>query len=154
MMSLSRASSNLDGKFMGKFKRIEKHGSASPAPPSVVKNDEAQDEDVEGMAMDDIDGAATDDDIDGAPMEDIDGVPMDDDIDGVPMDDDIDGVPMDDDIDGVPMAVDVPSEGLATSAAVEKRNEASSPATKINGKSTGPRRRMRAEDMFADSDGE
>ena len=126
----------LDEKFMGKFKRVGEHGSASPAPSSVVRNDEAQGSDVDGVPMDDVDGVAMEDDIDGAPMEDVDGVPM------------------DEDIDGMPLAVDAASEGLAANAAVEKKNEASSPATKASGKSVGPRRRMRAEDMFADSDGE
>jgi U2-associated protein SR140 len=128
-----------EDKWMGKFKRIGQAGSpgssASPAPPSVAKNEVQAEDDVDGVPMGDVDGTPMDDDIDGAPMEDVDGVPMEDVLDGMPMG-----------FDGA--ANDQPSTSN------EKTNEAASPAAKANGKTAGPRRRMRAEDMFADSDGE
>jgi U2-associated protein SR140 len=128
-----------DEKWMGKFKRIGQAGSpgssASPAPPSVSKNE-----------------IPAGDDVDGVPMDDVNGTPMEDDIDGVQMED-VDGVPMEDDLDGMPMGMDGAAD-QQTSASNEETNEAPSPAAKANGKTTGPRRRMRAEDMFADSDGE
>ena len=129
-----------DEKWMGKFKRVGQAGSpagsASPAPPSGPRIAETPKDDVDGVPMDDIDGAPLDDGIDGAPMEDLDGVPM------------------EDDLDGIPMSLDGATDDRPEVPTTEKKSEASSPLPKSNGKPPGPRRRMRAEDMFADSDGE
>ena len=129
-----------DEKWMGRFKRVGEvgspAGSASPAPPPGPKVRDEPKDDVEGVPMDDIDGAPLDDDIDGRPMEDVDGVPM------------------EDDLDGMPMSLDGAADEQPAHTSDNKKSEASSSPTKPSSKPSGPRRRMRAEDMFADSDGE
>ena len=105
----------------------------------------------EGMG---VDGEAMDED----GIEDADGV---DDVDGEPMDEDedVDGVPMEDedkaaDVDGEPME-DV--DGGVESAAAVTAKEETKPAESGPDDGAAPpgrRRRPRAEDMFADSDGE
>ena len=124
-------------KWAGKFKRIGEagshSGSASPAPLPVAKTDEG---------------------VDGTPMDDVDGVPLDDDIDGAPMED-IDGMPIGDELDGMPINLDGGMDARPSASSADPKNEASSPAAGTTSKpSSAPRRRMRAEDMFADSDGE
>ncbi|RYP07652.1 hypothetical protein DL765_009069 [Monosporascus sp. GIB2] len=93
---------------------------------------------------------------DGEPTDDVDGEAMDDEMMDLELDSDVDGVPMDeDDATGEPMD--------------EDRDDPGSEATGGQGKNTGdepenggrrkgpttqePRRRLRAVDMFADSDG-
>ena len=140
-------------KWMGKFKRVGRAGSpvgsASPAPAPVVAAPDEVAEDVDGTLMDaDIDGQPLADDVDGAPIEDVDGAPMED-VDGAPMDDDVtrrplgepnrasDEKPVTEKPDG---KVDFSMAGIMSGGA--------------NGRKTVPTgpRRMRAEDMFVDSD--
>jgi len=99
-------------------------------------------------------------DVDGEPMDDdVDGKPMNDDVDGDPMDDDVDGTPMpDDDVDGAPMTtpemvrqVPVSTEAPEAGTAAQTKLDISLPAS-AKGAAGGPKKRMRAEDMFADSD--
>ena len=129
-----------EDKWMGKFKRVgqadSSAGSASPAPAPMVIRQESVVEDVDGAPLDDVDGA---------PLEDINGAPM----------DDVDGLPMDDGVDGAPMGgLDGAADEMPANAKPEGKDGFSMPATKTNSKAGGPRKRMRAEDMFADSDEE
>jgi U2-associated protein SR140 len=96
------------------------------------------------------DQRSVDNDIDGQPMEedddDVDGEPMDEDVDGEPMEEDgeVDGEPMEDD-DYEPPPVNPPS-------APEKPSENNySEQTSGPNPTRQPRRRPKAEDMFADS---
>ncbi|KAK3696409.1 hypothetical protein LTR37_017980 [Vermiconidia calcicola] len=128
-------------KWLGKFKRVGATGSpaasASPALVPVAASPERVVEDVDGKFLDDVDGMPLEEDVDGAPMDEVDGVPMEDDLDGTPLGG-LDGTS-----DAKPTARDADGTiGFSTSAA------------KANGKPSGPRKRMRAEDMFADSDDE
>ncbi|EGO25376.1 hypothetical protein SERLADRAFT_448355 [Serpula lacrymans var. lacrymans S7.9] len=61
--------------------------------------------DIDGEAMDNVDGEPLNDDVDGVPIDDIDGAPIDD-VDGAPIED-MDGEPMEEDenVDGVPMSI-------------------------------------------------
>ncbi|MCJ1473796.1 hypothetical protein MMC13_002447 [Lambiella insularis] len=96
-------------------------------------------------------------DVDGEPMEeDIDGEPMEEDLDGEPMvsdsdpDLDLDGAPMPD--AGDPLAPDAKLQPLPTSSDPPAGQlEGGAPAQPQLG---NRRRRPKAEDMFADSDGE
>ena len=92
-----------------------------------------------------------------AAMDDVDGEPMvedDEDVDGVPMEDDEDG-----DVDGELMT-DIIKEGDQPAAPAAEEAHGPSAATKatvaptMESSPSGRRRRPRAEDMFADSDGE
>lgn len=129
-------------------------------PSSAVQA--AEDEDVDGVPMADDDG----DDVDGEPM-------VDEDVDGEPMieDEDLDGEPMRDE-DEEAMKEDgeeVADEGLMEVFGVGGGNEERSglgmgmgmTGFRMGGSargrggavaSSGPRKRMRAEDMFADDD--
>ncbi|MCJ1440689.1 MAG: hypothetical protein MMC23_001175 [Stictis urceolatum] len=96
-------------------------------------------------------------DEDGGGGEDVDGEPMEEDLDGEPMED-LDGEPMDEDVDGEAMEdedkkdkVDV-EEKEDVKMAEETREEPPAPVP-IDA-SSAKRRRPKAEDMFADSDGE
>ncbi|KAK7534192.1 uncharacterized protein J3D65DRAFT_632702 [Phyllosticta citribraziliensis] len=98
--------------------------------------------------------------------EDVDGEPMaGDDVDGEPMDGDVDGEPMEaDDADGEPMEDVTPGEqGEVNGQAIERdaRNGSDGQPVKDEPGLAGEteaakarRKRPRAEDMFADSDGE
>jgi U2-associated protein SR140 len=90
--------------------------------------------------------------VDGEPMHDVDGEPMDEDVDGEPMDEDVDGQPMeDDDFDGEP--IETPkSPDPPPPAEPESLEDRSAPGNV--GSAGQPRRRLRAVDMFADSDDE
>jgi len=90
------------------------------------------------LAINSLDGAAP-------VVDDVDGAAIIDDIDGAAMENDVDGAPMDAEADGAPMGMD--------GAADEKPASTLIPADP-SGKLSGPKRRMRAEDMFADSDEE
>jgi len=99
-------------------------------------------------------------DVEGEPMDDdVDGKPMNDDVDGEPMDDDVDGTPMPrDDVDGAPMTTietvqqaPVSTEAPEAGTAAQTKLDISLPAS-VKGAAGGPKKRMRAEDMFADSD--
>ena len=134
-------------KWMGKFKRADQTESSLPDIWASKEPEDGRDK----APLDDLDGTRMDRDVDGAPMDDdIDGKPMDDDVDGMPMDD-IDGTTMDDDVHAPPVV------GLDGAADENPQAKASEPGyaakdTAAHSKSTAPRRRMRAEDMFADSD--
>ncbi|KAF2457756.1 hypothetical protein BDY21DRAFT_390437 [Lineolata rhizophorae] len=102
-------------------------------------------------------------DVDGEPMEmnDADGMPMEeDDADGVPMEDDYDadGIPMeDDDADGIPMEEDEPE--VSVKPTTENDKGVNTESEGVMGKeetaaAKAKRNRMKAEDMFADSDEE
>ncbi|KAI0009341.1 hypothetical protein F4779DRAFT_627835 [Xylariaceae sp. FL0662B] len=96
--------------------------------------------------MDDVDGQAMDDDL----M--MDDEPLDSDIDGVPMDQDEDGDPMDEDGPNTTLSADrddpEPGGGNITEKrGVEDLSKEPLPAAQQT------RKRMRAVDMFADSDG-
>ena len=116
----------------------------------------------------DVDGEVVEGDVDGEPMveDDVDGVPMiegDVDVDGEPMaDEDVDGEAMEDG-DGEPMDVgkgDGAAEALKEAVANVKEVHATKglkqeqPVPSSSPENIRRRQRPRAEDMFADSDGE
>ncbi|KAK7753627.1 hypothetical protein SLS62_004485 [Diatrype stigma] len=99
---------------------------------------------------------------DGEPMGDVDGDAMDEDMADVDYDSDIDGVPMDDEEEqiGEPMDEDGDGDPPTTSSEMvaDQRKDTENPTGFGNGKRSGQqqdpsRRRLRAVDMFADSDG-
>ncbi|KAJ4263880.1 hypothetical protein NW762_005917 [Fusarium torreyae] len=118
----------------GKWKTVEE-GQARVLPVSTAA---AEEEDVPGEAIDE-------DDVVGEPVDE-------DDVEGEPIDeDDIEGEPIDeDDVAGEPMDEDeaVGSEPLPPPV----EQPASESKTKEELSRVGPRKRMRAVDMFADSD--
>ncbi|KAK3059636.1 hypothetical protein LTR53_020330, partial [Teratosphaeriaceae sp. CCFEE 6253] len=77
---------------------------------------------------------------------------MDEDVDGAPMED-VDGAPMDEDMDGAPLKLDGVSESAAASTPGSRQHaglaSTSTPGATSTPKPSGPKRRMRAEDMFA-----
>ncbi|KAK7536613.1 hypothetical protein IWX49DRAFT_580382 [Phyllosticta citricarpa] len=104
-------------------------------------------------------GNHADEDVDGEPMagDDVDGEPMDGDVDGEPMEaDDVDGEPMEDVATG--------KQGEANGQDVERNGQNGSHIQLVQNDSRGlageteaakaRRKRPKAEDMFADSDGE
>ncbi|KAI7407164.1 hypothetical protein KC336_g13421 [Hortaea werneckii] len=136
-------------KWKGRFKRVEQtdspSASTSPANASTPI----------ATADDNMDGAPMEEELDGKPInEDLDGNPMEEDLDGAAMED-VNGAPMMDDADNAPMDTEVPAEDKTKEAGLPKvglSTANSKPAS--TPKPTGPKRRMRAEDMFADSDEE
>ncbi|KAK5128459.1 hypothetical protein LTR85_003127 [Meristemomyces frigidus] len=148
--AMQREEKKKAAEMLGKFKRVghagSPVGSASPAPtvtPIAVRETRAGD--VDGTPMEeDVDGAPLDDDVDGAPMEDLDGAPMED-ADGAATTDDVDGAAMDLDGHEEKSRAETPAK---VGFAVASSTPASVPKPFL------PKRRMRAEDMFADSDGE
>ncbi|KAK1818592.1 hypothetical protein LTR12_007024 [Friedmanniomyces endolithicus] len=123
----------------GRFKRIGGEGASggtSPAPLAVQAV-----ESVDGAPMaEDVDGAPMNDEIDGAPMEDVDGQAMDEDVDGASMEE-LESAPLNNE--------SVANE--ASPAAVPVTPVAAALTTMVTSvpKPSGPKRRMRAEDMFA-----
>jgi len=118
-------------------------------------------EKVGGMVVDTNGEGIGDGEVDGKPMmEDVDGEPMMEDVDGEPMEEDVDGEPMEEDVDGEAMEEDnvatpeaLPDTSSNTQASPPHRRE----QVVIPGSSpekSRRRQRPRAEDMFADSDGE
>lgn len=91
--------------FTSKFKPSSFKPATAPAAPEEDDPDgEPMDvgSDVDGVALDDMDGDPMVEDVDGVPLDGMDGEPLDD-LDGAPMDGaDVDGEPMDD-IDGAPL---------------------------------------------------
>ncbi|KAK0964745.1 hypothetical protein LTR91_018293 [Friedmanniomyces endolithicus] len=126
----------------GRFKRIGGEGAsggASPATPAVQAV-----ESVDGAPMaEDVDGAPMNDDIDGAPMEDVDGQAMDEDVDGAPMEE-LESAPINHQSTADEATVTVPPAATA----VTPDTPATATAASVP-KPSGPKRRMRAEDMFA-----
>lgn len=125
-----------------------------------------------GLVEDDVEGEPMEDDPEGEPMvedpegepmeEDPEGEPMEDDPEGEPMEDDPEGEPMEDDPEGGPMDEGDLGDGGAEPAAQEtsdstpadKSEEVAFGSLKFSTRPGQPRSRMRAVDMFADSDQE
>ncbi|TFB07223.1 hypothetical protein CCMA1212_000672 [Trichoderma ghanense] len=154
----------------GKWKIVEANQSAATVSEAAPTDDDAaaaagdgdavgksaQEEEVVGEPVEEeevVGEPIEEDDVDGEPIEDedVDGEPIDDD------DDDVVGEPMDED-DEDAVEVDKPNEVVQLSTEGAKAADASR-ALETDGQvepsSTGrsqPRRRMRAADMFADSD--
>ena len=104
-----------------------------------------EEEDVDGQPMDD-----DDEDVDGQPMDDLEGEAMDDDDDDVP----VPNKPSEDDESGgkTDDKGNLPKQGLIEGISRGTANQDGTPSAKpLQG---GRRRRPKAEDMFADSDGE
>lgn len=153
-----------------KWKTVEAKPEAFN-PESAVQA-AAEDEDVDGVPM------ADDDDVDGEPMvdEDVDGEPMveDEDVDGEPMKedgDDADGEPMKEDDEGDQELKEMfdAGSGIGNDPGTERPGLGSGTGMMMAGfkmggaairggrgglaqSGGGPRKRMRAEDMFADDD--
>ncbi|CZR42265.1 uncharacterized protein FPRO_09567 [Fusarium proliferatum ET1] len=124
----------------GKWKMVE-DGQLRALPVSTVEEEEENDDDVQGEAIDD-------DDVIGEPIDE-------DDIDGEPIDeDDIEGEPIDeDDVAGEPMDEDEAVGDELPPAPTDQPTTGTENKTKEGPPQAGqPRRRMRAVDMFADSD--
>lgn len=163
-----------------KFRKVGQEGSpvdsASPAPAPTSTAAESQDQhEMNGASMTGVDapslaqhlenaavaegsdGTLTAEDVDGAPMaDDIDGAPMADDVDGAPMTEDVDGVPMEEEVEVVSMGLDGATDQLPATdqqPALPGFSMSGTPVVSSAGKPSRPRR-MRAEDMFADSDEE
>ncbi|KAK6436158.1 hypothetical protein LTR95_007653 [Oleoguttula sp. CCFEE 5521] len=138
----ARKESEGEGKWMSKFKKLGE-GSAPPVVlPAVEASTDDADMDVDGEPMADLDGEAMND-TNGDAEDDVDGQPMDD-VDGPPMDN-IDRAPMQD-----PVIVPTPPAptrgGMSfTASGRGGRGGVAVAATKKPG-------RMKAEDMFGESD--
>merc|ERR1712070_752761 len=137
-------------KWKGRFKRVEQTDSpsASTSPANASTPIATADENM--------DGAPIEEELDGEPInEDLDGKPMEEGLDGAALED-VDGASMTvDDTDNAPMDTEVAAEDKTKEAGLPKvgfSTANSKPASAP--KPTGPKRRMRAEDMFADSDEE
>ncbi|KAF2718138.1 hypothetical protein K431DRAFT_287877 [Polychaeton citri CBS 116435] len=156
--------------------------SPAPVPHHSTAVEDVENGDVDTSVLEDVDGQPMDEeDIEGKPMEneDLDGKPMEeDDIDGQPMGDDIEDRPTQyGDVDGTSMVNDntingpgkepSASNAVDESVAQEAKRDSSmgfaikGAASSTAGRSSSPqqptsrpRRRLRAEDMFADSDEE
>ena len=77
------------------------------------------------------------------------------DVDGEPMEDeDLDGEPMDEDLDGAPMSDAEDAAANSVEPTVEAAPSAPEPPPAKHKLPAGKRQRPKAEDMFADSDGE
>ncbi|RMX72104.1 hypothetical protein D0869_14956 [Hortaea werneckii] len=137
-------------KWKGRFKRVEQTDSpsASESPANTSTPIATADENMDGAPLEE-------EELDGEPLnENLDGKPMEEDLDGAAMEE-VNGAPMVDDADNAPMDTEVPAEDKTKEAGLPKvgfSTANSKPASAP--KPTGPKRRMRAEDMFADSDEE
>ncbi|KAI6862086.1 hypothetical protein KC334_g20878, partial [Hortaea werneckii] len=137
-------------KWKGRFKRVEQTDSpsASASPANASTPIATADENMDGAPMEV-------EELDGEPLnENLDGKPMEEDLDGAAMEE-VNGAPMVDDADNAPVDTEVPTEDKTKEAGLPKvgfSTANSKPASAP--KPTGPKRRMRAEDMFADSDEE
>lgn len=147
----------VEKKFQGRWKTVEARaigGSSGasgfqPLPTAATDANKAYDSPVDGAEMDDVDGYTMDQ---GEPDEDL----MDEDIDGVPMDDDAGGC-----VDGDRMVED-PQQPLLLPPLGEANNAEENTTSRVDDrvretpvpieKQQQPRRRMKAVDMFADSD--
>ncbi|KAK1078047.1 hypothetical protein LTR33_007571 [Friedmanniomyces endolithicus] len=126
----------------GRFKRIGGEGASGGASPATPAVQAVESGDGAPMA-EDVDGAPMNDDIDGAPMEDVDGQAMDEDVDGAPMEE-LESAPMNHQSTADEATVTVPPAATA----VTPDTPATATAASVP-KPSGPKRRMRAEDMFA-----
>ena len=133
-----------------KLREAEKSEKAAKEAKSRWKtvDEKAQEaEELERRKMEESAEALEDDDVDGEPMED-------EDLDGEPMDEDLDGEPMPE--DGDDEALDKGDEGrmiIEPTTSEIKSNAIESPPVKHKFPAT-KRQRPKAEDMFADSDGD
>ncbi|KAL7951796.1 hypothetical protein V8C42DRAFT_305238 [Trichoderma barbatum] len=132
----------------GKWKVVEAN-QAAPTTSEPVPTDDAAEEPVQQQQEEEeaLGEPIEEDDVDGEPLEDddLDGEPIDDD------DDDVIGEPMDEDEDE---DVADAGKGIDDAKATDVSNDVEADA-QAEPQSTGrgqPRRRMRAADMFADSD--
>ena len=153
---VEKAAATLAAK--SKWKTVEEKAKEAKAKANPVHVEETIDADVDGEAM------AEDDDVDGQPMSDNGG-----DIDGEPMEE-VDGEAMIEDEDGAEEGNDerrasgqggdkfgrIPQQRAGTELSVEDRKQPNNTAAESPEKAiqAGRRRRPKAEDMFADSDGE
>lgn len=99
-----------------------------------------------GPIGEDVVGEPIEEDVEGEPIEE-------DDVEGEPIeDDDVEGEPIeDDDVEGEPMDEDEPRGGVETME--NKEAERNDKEERAGPPRAQPRKRMRAVDMFADSDG-
>ncbi|KAK5107786.1 hypothetical protein LTR62_000654 [Meristemomyces frigidus] len=116
------------------FKRVGK--GVSPVPAVVPPAIQAENRQVK----------ADNDDVDGAPIEDLDGTPLNEEIDGAPMEE-MDGAPME--LDIAPAQEQVPSSDSGQTQKVSMQLATNNGSNGGVPKPSGPKRRMRAEDMFA-----
>ncbi|KAL2112195.1 hypothetical protein VUR80DRAFT_8355 [Thermomyces stellatus] len=131
-----------------------KEGKSEPVGGDDVVGEALVEEDVPGEPL-------SEEDVVGEPMEDdVEGEPMEDDPEGEPMEEDIEGEPMEDDPEGEPMEEGDLDDGGAEQGAQEpsdstpadKGEEAAVGSLKFSTRPAQPRSRMKAVDMFADSD--
>lgn len=138
----------------GRWKTVEGGGRAGDEVPVVGKGEPLSGDDVVGEAL-------VEEDVQGEPMSegDVQGEPLEDDVEGEPMEDEPEGEPMEeDDPEGEPMEESDLDDGGEPAA---EEPPASAPAEdektgvgslKFSTRPGQPRSRMKAVDMFADSD--
>lgn len=143
------------GEKSGKWKAVE----VAPPKQAVQEENKVVPAKLEAVEVEDVEGEPiVDDDVDGEPI-------MEDDIDGEPIDDDdVEGEPISDmDVDGEPMEEDdvfddhaAPKADHEEAAQTEGVTATSGGMDESSGQGSGAARsrkpRMRAVDMFADSD--
>ncbi|KAK6956822.1 hypothetical protein Daesc_002103 [Daldinia eschscholtzii] len=143
----------------GKWKTVEAgasvttHTEGKGFVPLSTTGELRYDNEASKMEIDDVDGEAMDEDMlmDEADMDtDIDGVPMDDSEDGEPMDES--GTKVTEQGDSVANTDDKASESGEGKGSEDTGNASSNNSSKEQSAVSQPRRRMRAVDMFADSD--
>ncbi|CAJ2505136.1 Uu.00g125300.m01.CDS01 [Anthostomella pinea] len=126
-------------KKAGKWKTVEAGsgvlGEEKAFLPVSTRTDAGDDNGEGGASMDDVDGEVMDEDADMMDMD---------------LDSDIDGVPMDDDEEEGGVAMD---QDQADNNNADETSHAEKPRASPPKESQQPRRRLRAVDMFADSDG-
>lgn len=127
----------VEGKGKSKWKAVEPIAEKDREPDSTATSQKSVDNDVDGQPMEKED-------------DNVDGEPMDEDVDGEPMEeeDETDGEPMEED-DYEPPPVESPSAQEQS----PDENDVEQSLTSTNPKRQ-PRRRPKAEDMFADSGSE
>ena len=146
-----RVRAEAEEKEKGERERLKEGGGKWKAVAArEAAGDDGTAVDGEPMEEDGMEDAGGVDDVDGEPMDE------DEDVEGVPMEDDDDAA----DVDGEPMeTVDGGTEGPEAVAAQDETKPAASrpesdAARPGEAAPPGRKRRPRAEDMFADSDGE
>ncbi|KAL6892850.1 hypothetical protein HDV57DRAFT_507419 [Trichoderma longibrachiatum] len=136
---------------------LDGNAGGRPVPEDEVIGEPIEEEEVVGEPIEEeeVEGEPIEeDDVDGEPIEDedVDGEPIDDD------DDDVVGEPMDEDDDQDAVEAGRTNQAIQSGSDGAKGTDASNapePDAQAKPPSTGrsqPRRRMRAADMFADSD--
>lgn len=132
----------VDSEKKGKWKVVEAPSEADEVKRKLPVSAEEPDVTGEPIADDDVAGEpVAEDDVDGEPIEE-------DDVDGEPIEeDDVEGEPIEEDIAGEPMDED--EAGVKRPASPSRDAEREEQSSRVGGP---PRKRMRAVDMFADSD--